>query len=355
MAEELGERTELPSGRKRTDARQQGRVARSSFLAAGAGLFAGIMLLGMFGSELVSGMAALVRTMLDSRLSGSALSIQSVIDAAEWTGLHGAMLVAPMLAIMVVIALVLEVGQVGWSPTLQPLIPKLDRLNPFGGFGKLFSTRNTVKTGVSALKMALFIVVCVVIISGEWNAILRLPELELRPMIAELLRILWRICVWLVSILFIVGLADAAYQRWQLTQDLKMTKQEVKEEQKMMEGDMSLKGRRLRLARQIALQQVRATVPKADVVVTNPTHFAVALKYDADSMAAPKVVAKGADFLAFRIREIAAANNIPIVERPPLARALYAGVPVGKPIKPEFYEAVAEILAYVYRIAGRAA
>ena len=134
-----------------------------------------------------------------------------------------------------------------------------------------------------------------------------------------------------------------------------MTRQEVKDEQRRMEGDLEVKGRRLRMARQIALQRIRQAVPRADVVVTNPTHFAVALQYEAGSMSAPRVVAKGADFLAFRIREIAAAANVPIVERPPLARALYQGVPVGRQIAPEFYEAVAEILAYVYRLNGKAA
>lgn len=355
MAEELGERTEMPSGRKRSESRKQGQVARSALLSSSVGLFAGMILLMVFGASLFAGMAGIVRHALDARLSGSPTALEGVIDCISWAGAHAGILIAPMLSIMVVIAVIVEVGQVGWEPTLEPLQPKLNKLNPFTGFGKLFSRRNTVKTGVSSLQLTGMVVIAVIIVVVEWDAILRLPVLELRPMLAELLRILWRVCIWILSVLLIIGFIDWAYHRWQLTEDLRMTKQEVKEEQKMMEGDMSLKGKRLRLARQIALQQVKGAVPKADVVVTNPTHFAVALKYDADSMAAPKVVAKGADFLAFRIREIAAANNIPIVERPPLARALYAGVAVGKPIKPEFYEAVAEILAYVYRIAGRAA
>jgi flagellar biosynthetic protein FlhB len=122
-----------------------------------------------------------------------------------------------------------------------------------------------------------------------------------------------------------------------------------------MEGDPEIRGRRLKIARQIALQRLQTNVPKANVIVTNPTHYAIALQYDPKTMAAPKVVAKGADFMAMRIREIAAAHKIPVVERPPLARALYSGVPVGRQIKPEFYEAVAEILAYVYRLQGKAA
>jgi flagellar biosynthetic protein FlhB len=150
--------------------------------------------------------------------------------------------------------------------------------------------------------------------------------------------------------MLIIGVADYMYQRWQYTQDLKMTRHEVTDERKSMEGDPEIKARRFRMARQMALQRVNQAVPKADVIVTNPTHFSVALRYDAETMAAPRVVAKGVDFLAMRIRQIAMTHGVPIVERPPLARALYYGVEVGRDVPAEHYQAVAELLAYVYRL-----
>jgi flagellar biosynthetic protein FlhB len=143
------------------------------------------------------------------------------------------------------------------------------------------------------------------------------------------------------------------FQSWKREQDLRMSKHEVKEEMKRMEGDPLVKQRRTRVARQLALQRIGQAVPKADVVVTNPTHFAVALKYDNQSMRAPKVVAKGADFMAMRIRQLAVANGVPLVERKELARALYRTVEIGQEIPPEFFNAVAEILAYVYRLSGK--
>ncbi|MHC5023403.1 MAG: EscU/YscU/HrcU family type III secretion system export apparatus switch protein, partial [Planctomycetota bacterium] len=158
-----------------------------------------------------------------------------------------------------------------------------------------------------------------------------------------------------VAVLLLLGFIDFFYQKWKHTQDLRMTKQQVKDEMKQAEGDPEVKKRRLRMQQQIAMQRINASVPKADVVVTNPEHIAVALQYDANRMNAPRVVAKGADFLALRIRQIAVQHGIPVVERKPLARALYREVPVGREVPPEFYQAVAEILAYVYRLGGRVA
>jgi flagellar biosynthesis protein FlhB len=354
MAEELGERTELPSARKRSEARMQGQVARSPLFSSAFGLVVAAVLIVVFGSSLTQGLAAILRSLLDPATTGPAISPTDVQQSISWVAAHSAVLLAPILAIIFLFILITEISQVGWAPSIQPLQPKLERLNPIAGVGKLVSRRNVVRTTIAAIKLSVLCLVTVIIVTSEWENIVHLARLDLRPLIAEVLRILYRVMVWLLAVLITIAFADLVYQRWQLTQDLRMTKQDVKEEQKMMEGDMEMKGRRLRAARQIALQRLQGSVPKADVVVTNPTHFAVALKYE-PGMDAPKVVAKGADFLAFRIREIAAANNVPIVERPPLARALYASAPVGKQIKPEFYEAVAEILAYVYRINGKAA
>jgi len=162
------------------------------------------------------------------------------------------------------------------------------------------------------------------------------------------------LALWLAVILLLIGIIDWLYQRWQHKEDLKMTKQQVKDERRSMEGDPQVKGRRLRMMRDILVQQIQANVPVADVVVTNPTHFAVALRYDTETMRAPRVVAKGGDYMAQRIRLVAASAGVPIIERPPLARGLYFGTEVGQEISPVYYEAVAEILAYVYRLDNEA-
>jgi flagellar biosynthetic protein FlhB len=182
--------------------------------------------------------------------------------------------------------------------------------------------------------------------------IVGLPALDATQGLMVIARMLLALAIWLAAILLLIGLIDWLYQRWQHTQDLRMTRQQVKDERRSMEGDPQIKGRRFRMMREILMQQIQQQVPLADVVVTNPTHFAVALRYDADKMRAPRVVAKGADYMAQRIRLVAAGAGVPIIERPPLARGLYYGVDVGHDISSEYYEAVAEILAYVYRLEG---
>jgi flagellar biosynthetic protein FlhB len=182
-----------------------------------------------------------------------------------------------------------------------------------------------------------------------------LPSLAAGAALFMAAKLALELVLWLLPLYLSIGLIDYMYQRWQHTRDLRMTRQEVQDERRSSEGDPEVKRRRLRMAYEIALHRIRTEVPRADVVVTNPTHFAVALRYDAATMAAPRVTAKGADLMAFRVRETAAANSVPVVERAPLARALYWGVDVGREVRPEHYEAVAEVLAYVYRAAGRAA
>ncbi len=361
MAEDLGERTQAPSSRKREEARDRGQVARSTDFGAGLDLVAAFILLLVFGAPLTAGLAGLLRYVLDDRDSGKMLRSDGaggsggIGDLCWWVAQQSVMVAAPIIGILFLITLIAHIVQVGWHPTLQPLMPKLDRLSPLGGLQRIFGTRNTVRTILGVLKIILIGAVVIGVATSEWERIVALSQLEIRAVWTVLLAIITRLLTWTLAVMFIMGVADFAYQRWQLTKDLMMTRQESREEHKSMEGDPEIRGRRLKIARQIALQRLHSSVPKANVIVTNPTHYAVALQYDAKTMAAPKVVAKGADFMAMRIREIAAAHKIPVVERPPLARALYSGVPVGKQIKPEYYEAVAEILAYVYRLQGKAA
>jgi len=360
VAEDLGEKTELPTAKRRADARAKGQVARSPELGVALDLIGGLALLAVLGPAIVAGCATLLRAHLGAGAEGEG----GLLDAVRTENLGGVILLAaksaawiagPFVLLMFVITAAANFVQVGPLLTAEPLRPKLENLSPQRGLKKIFGKRNVIRTTVGIAKLAAVVLTASLVVRSESTTIAGLALLELGPAVHTALGIIVRLLIWLLALVLVLGVIDWWYQRWQLTQDLKMTKQEVKDELRSMEGDLTTKGRRLRMARKLIMQRMAQAVPRADVVVTNPTHFAVAIKYDAATMEAPRVVAKGADWMAFRIRELAAAHGVPIVEKPPLARALYAKVEVGRQISPEFYEAVAEILAYVYRLEGRAA
>lgn len=355
MPEDLGERTEQPTARRLAQARRRGQVAKSTDLSAAIDLGGAVVLLVALGGSLVASMVVTLRGVLDGQAPGDPLRVDGLTAAGWWVAGRIALAAVPLTLLVAVVAAVGQLIQVGWLVTFEPLRPRLDRLNPITGLKRLFSRRNLVKSAVNVGKLAIVIVVALLVVRRHIGLIPALPLMDLLPAVGAVGRMALELAVALLVLLVLLGLADLVYQRWQHIQDLKMTRQEVKEERRAMEGDPEIRGRRLRMARDIAMQRIRQTVPKADVVVANPTHFSVALRYDAATMRAPKVVAKGADHLALRIRYLALSAGVPIVRRPPLARALYWNVPVGQEIRPEHYEAVAEVLAYVYRLNGRAA
>jgi flagellar biosynthetic protein FlhB len=355
VAEELGERTELPTGRRLSEARNAGQVAKSMDLAAAIDLLGAVLLVSIGGGAAIAGFAGILRRVLEGQVPGNPFSAESMDALLMWIAVQGAKLAAPALIIMLAISVLGSIVQVGWHVTTKPLAPKIDRLNPVGGFKKLFNIRSLAKTALNSVKLGIVMIVAWLLIRKDLPVMVGLPALGLAPAMYKIALLAGGLVSWLLAILLALGLGDYIFQRWKHTHDLRMTKQEVKDERRNMEGDPEMKSRRFRMAREIAMQRIRQAVPRADVIVTNPTHFSVALKYDMAKMAAPRVVAKGVDDMAFRIREIAIANKIPIVERPPLARGLYWGVDVGQEIKPQFYEAVAEVLAYVYRLKGKAA
>ncbi|QYU69687.1 EscU/YscU/HrcU family type III secretion system export apparatus switch protein [Leptolyngbya sp. 15MV] len=287
---------------------------------------------------------------MEWQVAGQSLSVDGLGDMASYAALQALKVLGPGLLIMFMLSALAQFVQVGPLLTVQPLEPKLERLNPVAGFTRLFKLRNLVKTGMSLVKLALVVPIVSIFVWVRLREIASLPLLEVLPGMVLALRLVLELIAWLLALLLILGLIDYAYQRWQHIQDNRMTKQEVTDERRAMDGDPDVKSRRMRMARDIAMQRIGRDVPGADVVVTNPTHFSVALRYDASTMRAPRVVAKGADEMAMRVREVARAHGVPIVERPPLARALYWNVDVGREIDPEFYEAVAEVLAYVYRL-----
>ncbi|MBX3365574.1 MAG: flagellar biosynthesis protein FlhB [Phycisphaeraceae bacterium] len=355
MADDMGERTEKPTIKRLSDARRRGQVAKSQELTAAVGLAAGVIVLVVLGGPLASDLHAMMR----SALSGEAAHNQ--FDASELPRTMKAMLIRGGLVLLPVVAIVLaatvlsQFSQVGPLFTTKPLKPNLSKINPISGLKKIFGLRNATKSGINALKLLLVLLIAWLVGRGHAEELAAVPRLGAAQGLYLVLGLLLELAAWLLVVLVVLAIIDIVYQRWQHQRDLRMTKHEVKDERRSMEGDPQVKKRRLQMSMQIAMQRIQSAVPRADVVVTNPTHFAVALRYDQESMRAPKVVAKGADLMALRVRQVAAAHAVPIVERPPLARALFFGVEVGREIPQDMYEAVAEVLAYVYRTEQAAA
>lgn len=353
MADTGQERTETATPQRVSEARKDGNVARSTDLTAACSLMMAVILLDMFGGRLMVG----IRQMLEMSLSGVIfphLSRADDTDAyAMFVGYISASAMAPIIVGIAAVTLIATVLQVGFLVTVKPLQPDLSKLSPLKGFSNIFGARGGMRFVMSVLKVIIIGAVAVVVINGQMPQILRLAELDLRPMILLSWELVYELSLKLAAILMILAILDYAYQKWQHMKDLRMTKQEIKEDMKRMDGDPTTRQRRARVAKQLAMQRIASAVPNADVVVTNPTHFAIALKYDPEKMTAPVVVAKGADFMALRIRQLAIANDVPLVERKTLARAMYSSVEVNQEIPAEFFTAVAEILAYVYRLSGR--
>jgi flagellar biosynthesis protein FlhB len=348
MPEDLGEKTEAPTSRRLEEARERGQVARSQDLAGAVDLLGGVLVLAVFGALLARSAMAIFRRVLED--AGAWASPIGLGVLVRGVAVDAAIALSPLLGAVFVIGVMAHLVQTGPVLSTHALRPDLSRLNPIKGLGRLFDRRNGVRSLSGLTRVAVAGVVGWLFVTGAARELTALPRLQLVQGVAVLGELLLHLALWLVALLVVLGLADLVFQRWQHHQDLRMTKDEVKDERRSMEGDPEVKGRRLRMARQIALQRLHAAVPHADVVVTNPTHFAVAIRYDQATMKAPRVVAKGADYLAMQIRHLAASHGVPIVERPPLARALYHEVEVGREISPEFYQAIAEVLAYVYRL-----
>ncbi|MEO0476663.1 MAG: flagellar biosynthesis protein FlhB [Planctomycetota bacterium] len=356
MAETTGqEKTEAPTPRRIRQAREEGNVARSTDLTAALMLLVAIALLYMLSTRMFESMSALLHRLLSSvdadnptRSDDLGPLFDYLLGLLGWT-------ILPFLLAIGAVGLLVTAGQTGLMLTGKPLVPKFSKLNPISGFKRLFDARAAMRLVMSLGKVAIIAAVAAVMIMMEIDAIAALPTMTITAATAAAAHMTFMLALKLAALLVVLALLDFAFQKYQHTKDMRMTKQEVRQEMKDMDGDPLMKQRRARVARQLAMQRMAQQVPNADVVITNPTHLSIALRYDSDSMAAPKVIAKGADFMAMRIRQIATANGIPLVERKPLARALYSSVEVGDEVPEEHYAAVAEILAYVYRLSGKVA
>lgn len=255
----------------------------------------------------------------------------------------------PFMAFGFVVTLLVSIVQVGWKVSTKPMKPELSKLNPLNGFKRIFSKDSLFELVKSILKIVIIIYIAYTSIKDNANDLFALYDLGLNQAVALVGTLIINTGIKISIVYLVIGLADFIYQKHKFNEDMKMTKQEVKDEYKNTEGDPQIKGRQRRKMQEVSQKRMMQDVPKADVVITNPTHFAVALKYEAEVSSAPVVLAKGEDYLAQKIKEVARENKIEIVENKPLARMLYHNVDVGAEIPPELYQAVAEVLAAVYK------
>ena len=352
--DQQGERTEPASPRKRREAREKGQVAKSQDLNTAVILLAALLLLNFCRGSLIEGMGALFRDLL-SNLHKLPLDLGTLQVYTGAGVLYLFKMLLPLFIGVFVVGLGVSLLQVGPSLSLKALVPNFSRFDPIHGMKKLVSLRGSVRLVMSLFKVAIVSAILWWTLSAKVDELIPTMGMGVGAILEFLIDVCFTVGIRIAVALLIIAIFDYSYQRWQHEKDLKMSKQEVKEELKRYEGDPKIKQRRMRIQRSLLQQRMMHKVPDADVVVTNPTHLAVALEYKRDTMAAPRVVAKGAGYVAQKIREIAVVHGIPIVEKKPLAQALYKTVEVGMSVPPDLYQAVAEILAYVYELEKRTA
>ena len=353
MSENAGDKTEAPTARRRQEARDQGNIARSTDLTAASLLLGMIFMLHFFGDTLISAMKKLIVDQL-SAASLSSFSVVELFQVLTHTVYIAVIAMAPLLGGILFIAIIVNVLQVGFFLSPQRLQPNIAALNPFRGLSKIFSRgQGGMQLAMTLAKMALVGLAAYSAVQGKLAQIISVQQIGFKEIFSLGASLIYSITVHIGTILLILSVADYFWQRYRIEQSLKMSKQDGKDELRRMDGDPHIKQRRRQIQLQKAVNKLKTAVPKADVIVTNPTEFAIALQYDAATMHALRVVAKGRGYMAMRIREIAIENGVPILERKPLARALYKMVEVGQFIPEEFYSTVAEILAYVYELTGK--
>lgn len=351
MAEESSgqEKTEAPTSRRLLEARKKGDIVKSMEVPSAAVLLAGLFVLYFSGSFLLERMQTVFRHYLGN-LHTFQVTPANMTEMTRETMLHSAIIVAPLMLAIFVVALAANYAQVGVLFTTEKIAPKLDKIDPLKGFGRLFSKQTLANVVKSIAKLGIIGYVAYSEIKTALPGLLPLMDQEPISIFLFTSRVAFWIFLKSALVIALLAALDYAFQRWQFMEKMKMTKQELKDEAKQSEGDPHVKGRIRAIQMQMARQRMMAEVPKADVVITNPTHLAIALRYDALSMAAPTVLAKGAGVIAQKIKEIAAEHHIPLVEDKPLAQALYKTTELNETIPENLFQAVAEVLAYVYNL-----
>ena len=353
MAAEDDGKTEDPTGRKLDEARSQGQVPQSHELRLLASLLAAMVVLTVLSKRTALGVRDALVPLLDHphEFEVSADSLNTLVVHLAWA--VGSVVIWPVVVVMVITvgAMVAQTRGFLWTPS--KLFPDFSRINPATHLARLFSTQNLVDMLKNLAKLTILGTVMVLLLRPRANEFQNLGELTLPAMMSYVADRIFTLIFAALLMQLVLTAADFGFQYWRFLEQMKMTRQEVRDEHKQQEGDPLVKGKLRNLRMKRARQRMMQQVPSADVIVTNPTHYAVALKYDSATMTAPVLLAKGLDLVAMRIREVADEHEIPIVENPPLARALYATVELDQEIPPEHYKAVAEIIGYVMRLKGK--
>ena len=348
MSGSTDNKSEQPTRRRLEKAREKGQVARSKDVPAAAVLLGGLLVLTYFGQTFLQALELEMVRVFHFRLPPD-ISIRYISALLSGISFRIAMVLVPILLAVMVFSVTSNLLQGGFIFSTEALGFHFAKLSPQNGLKKIFSKNGSVELGKSLIMLVVVSMICYQVISKHLAIYPRLILMDVRKLFYWTTTISYEIFVRVAVLLVVVAVGDYFFQKYRFTDGLKMTKQEVKEEFKETEGDPTTKSRIRRIQREMSRKRMMSDVPQADVVITNPTHYAIALSYKMDAMEAPKVVAKGVGFLALKIKELAQQHNIPMVENRPLAHTLYKTVDVGQYIPADLYKAVAEILAYVYK------
>jgi flagellar biosynthetic protein FlhB len=343
------ERTESPTPKRLEDARRRGQVARSRDLAAAAITLTGGLAMQSGGAALGGQLLALMREPLTFSRN-DAVNPGRMIEVLGSSGWHALQAIAPLLGLLLAAAVLAPLLIGGWAFSTEAFSMKWERLDPVAGMGRVFSVRGSIEVVKSLARFAVVAVVGIMVLRNQFAEFTSLGGEPIRSAIGHALRLTGEAFIYLGGALGIIALVDAPLALWQHHRSLRMTRQEIRDESRESDGNPEVRGRIRRVQQEMSKRRMMAEVPRAHVIVTNPTHYAVALRYDEDRMGAPIVVAKGVELMALQIRKVAAEHSVPIVEAPPLARALHAHCELGAEVPARLYAAVAQLLTYVYQL-----
>ncbi|MBT4940699.1 MAG: flagellar biosynthesis protein FlhB [Rhodospirillaceae bacterium] len=349
-----GEKSEEPTGKRLTDAKGKGQVAQSQEFQSWAILLTITLLIGSVIPSIMAHVAKVNRNFIEKAHAFS-VSPEDFQNLFKEVILDIGIVILPLMLTFLAVGVAMQILQVGWTVSAEKFQISLSKFSPHKGIKKFFGVRPLVEAFKGIVKLGIVGTVVFFLVAPMLNDVELLPAFDLLHTLDRVKKIALVMLVVTVMIMTVIAAIDFAYQKWDHTEKLKMTKQEVKDERKQQDGDPKIKQRMAALRMERQRERMMQAIGKADVIITNPTHYAIALKYDMDTMPAPVLVGKGVDDLARRIREVAEENDIPIVENPPLARALYAGVEIDEEIPAEHFHAVAEVIGYVFRLKGKMA
>ena len=347
------DKTEKATPKKRQDLRKKGQVLQSKEVSANLILLVMFISFKMFGTYIYQEIKSVFQFFVSESATYSLADPSEIMRLIVYGAVEAFKIVAPFFIIAILISVVGSYVQVGFLFTFESIKPKFSHISFFKGFKRIFSSRSLFEFIKSIAKVTLVTLVAWSSIQSEFLNITKLMSLELGPLTLYILNTAIDVGIKICFALVIITVTDYFFQWRKHEKEIRMSKQEVKEEFKQMEGNPEIKQRIRQKQREISMRRMIKEVPKADVVITNPTHFAIAVKYEPQKRSAPYVVAKGADFMARRIKEVAKENNVEIIENKPLAQALYQSVNIGESVPPELYKAVAEVLAFVYNLQGK--